>query len=165
MDVSIYDPCHTQWFLFTVFHFHRFAGTFNECTSTFRTLRNQHTIVLILLQWCVGNLLFDTSMLRVCQGPLNATGHPAHTWPRRGTLTLPFCLLVTLQTGNSLPSPGKLLPGSFWADWNKALTQVPPDTSPIRDQSHLHLHHHLKSGGKRSTQKSCKTPPSSPKIH
>lgn len=114
---------------------------------------------------CVGNLLFDTGMLKVCQGPLNASGHPAHTWPYRGTLTLPFCLLVTLckqvihchLLANCDPRVSELTE-------TKALIKMPPDTRLIREESYLNLQHHLKSDGKSSTPKSCKDATDSPSL-
>lgn len=113
-------------------------------------------------EWSVDNLLSNTGMLQVCQGPLNTTGHPAHTWPCRAPRQ---CRSVCWsRCANRSFTAISWQTGSFWTDWNKALTQTPPDTRPIREESHLNLQHHLKSGGKRSTQKSCKDATDSPSL-
>lgn len=46
-----------------VFYFHCLAAAFNECTSTLRALRNQHTIVLTLLSgvWAICSLTLACS--------------------------------------------------------------------------------------------------------
>lgn len=159
MDACIYDPCHTQQFLFTVFYFQCLAGASNECTSKLRTPRNQHITVILIPLSGVGAIC---SLTLARSKPVKV-----HWMPQDTRLTLqghPDTAILSaghpMWTGNSLPPPGKLLPG---APELKQSTDT-ADTRAIREESLLNLHHHLKSGGKRSTHKSCRDATDSPSL-
>lgn len=108
-----------------------------------------------LWHWHAQSLSRSTERLRPPCTHLTLQGHPDTAILSAGH---------TVQTGHSLPSPGKLRPQSFWTDWNKALIKMPPDTRLIREESYLNLQHHLKSDGKSSTPKSCKDATDSPSL-